>query len=366
MAYRQEHALLDDEIAQLIDSSVSTSASSNASLEIVFDGDLFDFDAPHLHAISSTTLQVSISHDEAGAASLIAAILKDHPAFVSAVGRAVRAGAKAVFVPGNHDAQIAFPAVRRVITNAIMAVAQANPQLIVFRSWFHRTPDGLHIEHGHLYDPLCVLENVLPTLEDGRLSMEDTVGTVSSFYVPQLLGCLNPHDADPLDTSIEELLDATQRCAIGDLRTGLYPQIAAELLQRFSRIQNGQASGVETLCQAAFAETGVDLITLRRHAALFAPKSSVADFIATGRWKFYVPDTDRKLRAAATQIARIHSPIGVVMGHTHRAYGEWVEGRFFGNDGTWAPTKDDSSGSFVWISYTDGNVSGGTFTSQRS
>jgi hypothetical protein len=37
----------------------------------------------------------------------------------------------------------------------------------------------------------------------------------------------------------------------------------------------------------------------------------------------------------------MHGARAVVFGHTHHASGEWEEGRFYGNCGTWAPSFRD-------------------------
>lgn len=395
MPYRQRDFLFDDDLALLLDSAVQWSRTAGASLEIVFNGDMFDFDAPDIRTMAPGTLPNSLSHNEAGAASLIGAILDDHPAIVASIGRCLAAGCRVVFIPGNHDAQLAFAGVRRVISSRLITAAIAAGSLepfasiasrIKFASWFYRTPDGFHIEHGHQYDPVCGLENMLPTIVNGVPQIEETIGSVASYHVPAILGCVNPYAIDPLDVRPKDLLASAIQCGKErPVPAQWYAVATVRFIRQVAAIGPSKVRPrTDSLRIATQKETGATDAALAQHAALFSPKKAFDHFAYTDGWKGYGVDTDRRLRAAAAKIADIHSPCGVVMGHTHRAYSVWMNGKFFGNTGSWAPRIGDAkavstmpgnlcdatptcgaSGSFVWISSCDGKSKVGTYSFKR-
>jgi UDP-2,3-diacylglucosamine pyrophosphatase LpxH len=369
MPYRQRAYIFDDGLASLIDDAIRWSRSDSASLEIVFNGDIFDFNAPDLRVATAPEVPASISREEPGAAQLISNILDDHPAFVNAVGRALAADATVVFISGNHDAQLVFPEVRVVISNFLMRAAIAagsyEPRTtlnsrIIFRSWFHHTSDGFHIEHGHQYDPLCALTNMLPTYENGRLKLEDTIESVASYYAQPLFDGIDLCTVSPFDVRSPDLLKATYCCATrgGTDRMYWYAKALIQLIQQIALNNPVSCCSPEASVQhAAHAETGVGLESLRRHQAFFVQKTPIEHVMVSDIWKTYEKVIDGSLRSAATGIAGIYGARGVIMGHTHRLYGTTVDGVFYGNTGSWTP----ASGSFGWIATTARGTHAGTY-----
>ena len=72
---------------------------------------------------------------------------------------------------------------------------------------------------------------------------------------------------------------------------------------------------------------------------------------------------------SARAIARIYGTRAVVFGHTHKAFGVWADGVFFGNSGTWAPMYHDiactipveTSRPLLWLRTDGESVSGGLY-----
>ncbi len=52
-------------------------------------------------------------------------------------------------------------------------------------------------------------------------------------------------------------------------------------------------------------------------------------------------ETWRRVQRAGRRVARVYKARAVVFGHTHRPAGEWVDGVFYGNTGTWSPAFKD-------------------------
>lgn len=329
MRYRQSAYLQDANIAQLIDSAIIRSA--NAPLEVVLNGDVFDLDAPEGSEFTS--------HDETNATALIDGILNDHPLVVAALERVLVAGHRVVVISGNHDAQLIFAGVRNVVRNYIGSCS--------FKAWFHRTPDGIHIEHGHQYDALCTFDSPLPK----QRRLEKTIGSVASYFMPLLLNRINPHASDPFALR-EQLLSIVKGSMVGPLTVPEYAATIAKLLREMALVQ-GAPSSSEALCQIASFETGTPIALLRKHAMLFANKVGIETFVSEERWRTYSKDTAAHIDTVMQNIAKIYGSKGIVFGHTHKAFQSTHGGTFYGNSGFWTPSVDMLSsvhqpGTFIW------------------
>src|SRR5262249_52763636 len=134
------------------------------SLELVFNGDLFDFDAPWVRNGESSFEEFPVN--DQGCAEHVRRILADHPDFFLAIARVLAQGHKVLFLSGNHDIELYFAGVRRAIIEALaqhLAALGANgtnidrhelERRVRFRSWFHITEDRIYLEHGSQYDHL--------------------------------------------------------------------------------------------------------------------------------------------------------------------------------------------------------------------
>src|SRR5262249_22288982 len=64
---------------------------------------------------------------------------------------------------------------------------------IAFRAWFHLGPDGILVEHGHMYDARCSFRSpVSPFAREGEI--EPSFGSLVARLIVARLGTLNPHD----------------------------------------------------------------------------------------------------------------------------------------------------------------------------
>ncbi len=334
-AYRRAEHLLDDKLVKLIYDAISW--SKDGTLEVIFNGDLFDFDAPDVRPLNA--------HRELDAGKLIGHILDDHPEFVRAVQNVIRARGTVIFIPGNHDAQLAFLSVRNVLRGRLGALHDMFAYL-EFKSLFHRTDDGVHVEHGHQYDPLCCLRNVIPQ----NHFLEHTIGSIASQYAPELLGG-NPYSSDPFDLDIQKIGGGA----------------VVRLIQGLATMSDSESSR-SPLIQKCFIETGMDLHKLNRHTFFFSKKMSPEEFIVSRVWLNHGKDLDEKFHRAEKKIAALYGAKGVVMGHTHRPHERCSDGYFSANTGSWTPDVGlkpgaAMTGSFVWIRSKDGKLDAGTYLS---
>ena len=347
MAHRRPDRQPDALLAGTIDQALAQARRAGARLELVLNGDLFDLDAAPVDA-SEPGLEER--RCELGAADMMRRILTDHPVFMSTLYRVVSAGHRVVAIPGNHDAQLAFPAVRRELVRSL-----GTGLGVAFRAWFHVTEDGVLVEHGHLYDPLCRMERLYPVA--GRL--EDTVGTVSTHYGSAIFDGISPYAADPFaaiggDTGV--LLD----CLSGKGNTAL---ACLRELMLVGGSAGGDAQRAEWHASVA-RETRATPQALALHESLAAAKADATLLArASCREYDYGRDVDARLRSAMLALARLYQARVVVMGHTHEAFRQYVPAVpgcarpvTFANSGTWAPLGTGAgapAGTFVWVTSDD-------------
>ncbi|HFE46331.1 MAG TPA: hypothetical protein ENJ18_12690, partial [Nannocystis exedens] len=115
------------------------------------------------------------------ASALIREILSGHPEFLDGLAQVLSAGYEVIFLPGNHDHEIQWPAIHNEIRTQILArvaalIPEAKPdrtaQLLSFRPWFYYEPGRVWVEHGCQYDPENAFRyNLRSKLEDEEASL---------------------------------------------------------------------------------------------------------------------------------------------------------------------------------------------------
>ncbi|HTN83130.1 MAG TPA: hypothetical protein VL242_05580 [Sorangium sp.] len=275
----------------------------------------------------------------------------------------------------------------RVATSA--ASASALGERVVFRAWFHKTPDGIIVEHGNQYDAYCSYR--YPMVPFGRKpgEIQPTMGSLVCRLLVSRMGYFNPHVDSSFMLSAFGYLAHWARYymfsrrslagawALGALRT------VVELVRRR---QPERRARLRECLTAAAQETGAPLRAVARHARLFAPPAEdrlrlVARELWLDRallalltvtvalvWLLLVPGwlapaalvapaglvvyerlvpklpldaTWQRVSRAARQVARAHRARAVIFGHTHTPEGVWEGGLFFGNTGSWSAAFQD-------------------------
>ena len=330
-------------LSQTIDRAVEEARAERAGLEIVLAGDVFDFDVPQSAEEAAAGLRLCDTTDPRIAAQVLQRTMDDHLPFGLALQRATRAGARVVVLPGNHDAQLCFDVVRAVLGRAF------GPG-ITFAPWYYGAAGGVvHVEHGHLYDPLCAVTRLCP---DATSNSERTIGTVSSFYAPLLMPGVDPFVTDPFADrrTLRSMLAATKRL---DTRSLL--ACMKELWTAGAR--DGRAAD-DTNALAAML--GLDPSSVDYLRGFFAPKATpheVVD-ICSGGIDYARAVEDRTCRAmvAATMV---HGAQIAVVGHTHRPSATLLSsGTTLLNSGAWTPRRsaNEPVGSYAWVSTDNGSV----------
>ncbi|WP_437492701.1 hypothetical protein WME75_18615 [Sorangium sp. So ce1014] len=371
-------------------------------LTLVLNGDVFDFDAPRV--IDQQSVFHDLPRSAEHAVPAMAAILADHPVFIEALGRVVADGHTVVFISGNHDVQLTLPEVRdlvraRVVEAALAALADVSRPgaisraalgaRVVFRAWFHKTPDGIIVEHGNQYDAYCSYR--YPMVPFGRKpgEIQPTMGSLVCRLLVSRMGYFNPHVDSSFMLSAFGYLAHWARYYMFSRRTlaGAWALGALRTVVELVRRREPERRARLRECLAAAAqETGAPLRAVARHARLFArPAEDRLGLVARELWldraalgllavavalvwlllvpgwltpaalvapaglvvyerlvpKLPLDATWQRVSRAARQVARAHRARAVVFGHTHTPEGTWEGGLFFGNSGSWSAAFED-------------------------
>ncbi len=98
---------------------------------------------------------------------------------VEALRAFVRAGHDIHVVAGNHDPELAFPAVADALRDAL---AEGAKDRVVVHPWFVWAAGHAWIEHGHQYDPYCSFDDALRPASD-HTEPDINVGTAVMRYL---------------------------------------------------------------------------------------------------------------------------------------------------------------------------------------
>lgn len=323
-----------------------------------------------------------------------------YPGVEDALIRFLEAGNTIVFVTGNHDAELLYPGVRAAIQERLergMAAAASTepvsatgtfllgdvlPGRVHFVSWFLHEPEGVWIEHGHLFDAACTTTDQLSPTRQG--SLVKTVAEVATRSFANLMPEID-YDAPDRYTA----MDYARWMAARGLRFVLlvlllYLRTAGRMLGlwiRGGRVdREGRAEHQERLERVAI-NAGLQMSTLTALQEMAPPPSSatvggvltvtaldvlltlvtllIAGILAASA--LGLPKSlgalvgialgalavrgilrRRRKRAVAEDMREVAVDVGrltevplVLMGHSHRGSIDVHEGVVYGNSGCW-------------------------------
>ncbi|MFH2010305.1 MAG: metallophosphoesterase [bacterium] len=424
MRFRQRRFFIDDDFTALVERILEQTAGE--PLEVVFNGDTFELDGANAYRRKAAE-RPEDEGNEAAESLALDRILRDHPVFVAALGRLLDRAERVVFVAGNHDLGLYWPTSRQVLRRHLVRAARragsgySAPALrkrVCFRQWFHRTRDGVYVEHGQQHDPAAATPDpLLPIRRDGR-GLWQSFGSAGYRHILGGIGTMNPHSNGSFllggllgyvrhylryscgqgHSLVSTWFFGALRCTrhmLGQHRAGIEPSTAARM-DALAAQASGAALPTTTLRQlrelharplsnhpfAILHELWLDRLALFGLAALavaatalLAPLLVTLTVLAlvTGGLITYArlaPDNDLKayeagLGGVATRIARLTGDRVVVFGHTHRAQRKQLSGNVtLINTGSWAPSfadpectrPVDSERTYAWIRSSLGQV----------
>lgn len=415
MRYRQKKYFPDERIAALLDRL--TRGASPATIEVVFNGDVFDFDIARPDGAEDPP------RDLASARERMHSILDDHEAFLDAVALVLARGQRVVFISGNHDLPLVIEPVRAALRERVERAlvhagldahrrARCMEQLSI-KGWFHKTRDGIVIEHGQQYDSYTSVPHPLWPVSSKRPELQQTLGSLTMRYLIGRLGYFNPNVDESFLLSLGGYFTHWLRYYAWSRRSLALRWVFGTLLVAASLLRDTERKhahrDVVSLVRAA-QETSCDAQTLLAHSKLEQPAALersvrilcldrlahalatlfalslftidtsagwialVATFATAVLFRFVVPEGElaenyRSVRRAQREIAKVHDARAVIFGHTHIPEGEWSAGVFFGNCGSWAPMYLDiactvpvqTSQPFVWLRSEGAHLEGGLY-----
>ena len=208
MRYRRRDLHPDPDFSRLIDLILTRHADD--SIELVMNGDVLDYDAPWVKDGVSSFDEFPLT--EQGCAEHTERLLADHPVWFDSIARVLLRGHRVLFLSGNHDIELCWPAVRAVIKKDLArrwkalfdSAASAGPtegltppqdldQRVRFRTWFHVTEDGVYIEHGSQYDHLNGVRYAMLPYTSDRTRVHPVFGKQAFKRTGSRMGYFNPY-----------------------------------------------------------------------------------------------------------------------------------------------------------------------------
>ncbi len=194
--FKAPELFIDESLARLID---ELCADATGPMELVFGGDTFDFQTvmamppePEF-PISWLERRRGLDSSEEKSAFKMEVILDTHPVFVESVTKFLSAGHRVVFVMGNHDIELHWPAVQRILRERLGGIY--DDDRLRFCEWFYISNGDTLIEHGNQYDAYCLCSDpVWPLIKKrGELYVRTPFGNLAGKLMLNGMGLFNPN-----------------------------------------------------------------------------------------------------------------------------------------------------------------------------
>lgn len=413
--YKQREAQTDHRLLGVLQHIRGLSGGERA--ELVCNGDIFDFDGvlarPARPGWRTSWLERArgLAPEEAKSCWKMHRILADHPELIAALGDWVACGHTLVFTIGNHDLDLHWPSVQRILIDALQP---PQPESVRVCAWMVLCGDTL-VTHGNQLDDYCVCQDPMHPFIDKRgvPRVRSPFGNLAGKLILNGMGLFNPHVDDSfIKPPLEYLRFFFQHIArtqplvlwswlwgasatlITTLDEGFRPalrdprklEVHEEDEARKARVRPGTLRALQAACvhPAVFSplklarELWLDRLvllltvlflawqvgsTLHLFGGTFGKGALVALIMLLPPFLLYawsvrsnVAEADRELREGAVQLAWLSGARRVVMGHTHILRRAVFQGIEYLNTGHWAPAWRDlectqmmGSNGFAWL-----------------
>ncbi len=174
--------------------------SGNQKIELILNGDIFDFDSmmyqpPNpTYYISWLEKRRGLEPEEEKSVDKIKVILNDHKNWCLALRWFIGQGHRVVFIIGNHDLELHWKSVQIEILNIINLTPEERTR-VRFVEWFYISNRDTLIEHGNQYDPYCLCQDPINPfiLNYNRVQVRLPFGDWACRYLINGMGYFNPH-----------------------------------------------------------------------------------------------------------------------------------------------------------------------------
>ncbi|MDA3863048.1 MAG: metallophosphoesterase [Deltaproteobacteria bacterium] len=215
---RKEEFFYDVEFETFMDYLIRYGEKKKTDHTLILNGDIFDFlavsELPTPEEVEKFGLEYNSSEKKYGlgssqskAAWKIRRIIAGHKVFFRALAKFLSAGNQIVYLRGNHDLEVYWPAVKKEIYKALVvelkklgSPAEFANDNFIFKPWFHLEKDGeLYVEHGNQYDKTnAITANLTPLLPEGAYESKERlldypIGSFFARYVYSPIRTLDPY-----------------------------------------------------------------------------------------------------------------------------------------------------------------------------
>ncbi len=413
--YRTRAFHPDEAFAALVDRLLAIHGDDD--IELVFNGDVIDFDAPAVKGGALAPDEVPL--DDAGSAEHVRRIIADHAVWFGAVARLLVRGHRLLVTSGNHDVELHWPGARAAIREELARLcvdeaARAGvpvpdvAERVRFRTWFHVSEDRIYLEHGSQYDFFNGWRHAMLPLTRDRRTIHPNLGKLAFRRTGSRMAYMNPYYEESFYISpLRTVADFLRRYAFsrhhiartwffGAIRTLIdiarqrHREDRSREAHALARDETGASDRAIEQTHALGARPAEDnMIAIARElwldrvgmiafavialivaivfgGLLVAGIAAGALALVIGAYELLTPKPDiRTYDSAPPEVRRIldiHGVRAMCLGHTHRPFGIWEDGRFYGNSGSWCPAFVDlectqpilDGRPFLWLT-TDGD-----------
>lgn len=207
-AYKSSRFCFDGAFVDLLDRFVAD-GDADDERTLILNGDIVDFDLVCTvpedppFPVSRAERRRGMRPTEEKSVWKLQRVLADHPRFLGALARFAAGGYRIIYVIGNHDRELHFPAVQHAFVTAVVERG-AEEELCVdaacirFEPWFYYVPGEIYAEHGQQYDYYnsfrFILSPVVNTNKPPTLALP--MGNLSNRRLMSQMGFFNPYASD--------------------------------------------------------------------------------------------------------------------------------------------------------------------------
>ena len=175
-------------------------SSDDKPVELILAGDIFDFDGvtqlPDKQRFTVSWLEKlrGLNTEERKSRFKMRKIIDDHPIFFRALGNFIRKKNHVIFIIGNHDLELHWPGVQRIVLRAL-DLSEKEEEFVRFNNFFYISNDDTLIEHGNQHDSHSNCQNPInPKIRGLRKErIRLPFGCFANRYMLNGMGYFNPH-----------------------------------------------------------------------------------------------------------------------------------------------------------------------------
>ena len=214
--FKAKDFFIDQDFSDFLDNILlQNAASSTNPIELVFNGDWFDFDSvmsipdkeQFNFKLNPYELKFGLNSKEDKSVYKIDTILKQHEIWTNSVSNFIKKGNKVIFIIGNHDIELHWEKVQKKLIEHLK-LSKEESKRVIFCEWFYISNKDTLIEHGNQYDPYCMaIDPINPVVKkNGEYRIRLPFGNLANRFMINAMGFKNPHNDDSYVKTFKEFI----------------------------------------------------------------------------------------------------------------------------------------------------------------